>query len=204
VTFFEPLPPAPDPTEPQPTGWVPPLWDRPSEALLGVLLPMSTLLAKTDDIAVALGDVTAYPNGFTFNVEILGNPMAPRPSHQHGMFHYPGLRERGPRIGFAFADGSRASDHAPRPSGGQMMVMIGKDDEGVPTTPVLVPRGGGGGGHHYSMRYWCFPLPPPGTMDLYLEWADVGIHETKVTLDADAVREAATRVVTLWEYEPGS
>jgi hypothetical protein len=32
MPFFEPLPPEPDPSVPVPTGWVPPAWDRTSEA----------------------------------------------------------------------------------------------------------------------------------------------------------------------------
>ena len=204
MTFFEPLPPMPDLGEAQPTGWRPPVWDRPSEATLGAVVPMSVLLAKTDRVAVALGDVVAYPNGFTFNIVIIGNPMTPRPPDQYGMFPMGrGGPNRGPRIGFEFADGARASDTSPRPSAGtMMMIRAQRDEQGIPTTPVLTPQGGGGGSNNYQMRYWCFPLPPPGALDLYLEWVDHDIPETKVTLDADAIRAAAANAIILWEPEP--
>ena len=38
-------------------------------------------------------------------------------------------------------------------------------------------------------------------MDLYLEWGDAGVAETKVTLDADAIRAAAPNAVVLWEAD---
>lgn len=111
---------------------------------------------------------------------------------------------RGPRIGLEFADGTRTVDHSFRIVDGRVhRPEVPKDEDGVPTVPVLQPCGGGGGSHQFAMRYWCFPLPPPGPMDLHLEWAHMEIPETKVTLDGDAVRVAAERAVTIWAYEPG-
>jgi hypothetical protein len=49
------------------------------------------------------------------------------------------------------------------------------------------------------MGFWCFPLPTPGPMHLYLEWQDADIPETVVTLDATGIVDAAADAVTLWE-----
>ena len=107
MPFFDPLPPLPEPQE-QPTGWRPPLWDRPSEAILGAPVPINALLAKTERVAVALANVSAYPNGFAFDLVIIGNPMTPRPDvAPDGVMGGPGMR-RGPRVGFEFADGTES------------------------------------------------------------------------------------------------
>jgi hypothetical protein len=194
MPFFEPLPPLPEPQE-QPTGWRPPLWDRPSEAVLGAPVAVSALLAKTERVAVALVNVAAYPNGFAFDLVIIGNPMTPRDPVTRGMHMMggPGIR-RGPRVGFEFADGG------PMPFPGHtMMLTAQKDPEGIPTTPILVSRGGGGGSDRFSMGFWCFPLPAAGPMTVYLEWEDADIPETTATLDATSIVNAAAAATTLWE-----
>jgi hypothetical protein len=200
MPFFDPLPPLPEPQE-QPTGWRPPLWDRPSEAILGAPVPINALLAKTGRVAVALANVSAYPNGFAFDLVIIGNPMTPRDpmSHRMGMMGGPGMR-RGPRVGFEFADGTRVAEGGPMPFPGHVMTLTAqKDPQGIPTTPILVSRGGGGGSDRYSMGFWCFPLPAPGPMNVYVEWDDAEIPETMVTLDATSITQLAPSAVTLWD-----
>lgn len=188
----------------QPTGWAPPLWDRPSEAIMGTSVGISALVAKSDRVAVALGHFEAYPNGFTFQLIIRGNPMAPRPGDltRPGAMMLragpPGM-QRGPRLGLEFSDGQRVVEG----HGFELMrSQDGKDDQGIPTSPVLMPRGGGGGSDHFAMRYWSFPLPPSGSIKVFIEWEDLGIPETMVEIDADAIRDAASRAVVLWEGPP--
>jgi hypothetical protein len=36
-------------------------------------------------------------------------------------------------------------------------------------------------------------------MHVYLEWGDMDIDETEITLDATAIVDAAANAVTLWE-----
>jgi hypothetical protein len=170
--------------------------------MLGASVGMSALLAKTDRLALALANVTAYPNGFTFDLVIVGNPMTRDPREQgFPMIGHPRMR-RGPRIGFEFADGTRASEGGPMPFAGATLTMrSSRDDSGVPTRPVLMGQGGGGGNRSYAMRMWCFPLPPAGRMDVYVEWSDAGIEETKRTLDATPIVDAAPRAVTLWDFD---
>ena len=145
----------------------------------------------------------AYPNGFTFNIVVVGNPMARRAPMAHGGgFPLGGLRaRRGPRFGLQFSDGTRAIDGIAIAQLTGVAPELQKGEAGIPTHPIL--RGQGGfGGAQTRMGYWCFPLPPAGPMDLYLEWIDVDIPETRVRLDADAIRAAASHAVTLWEPEP--
>ncbi|HEU5309341.1 MAG TPA: hypothetical protein VFW97_18595 [Acidimicrobiia bacterium] len=219
MPFFEPLSPLPDePPAPRPTGWRPPVWDRPSEAVLGSVVPATTLLARTDDSALALDELRAYPNGFTCSLVILRNPMAPRdPTERFGPMHMHPMAMRGPRLGFEFSDGSVArvdgARHAPPPAGANVQLLavsraqpgnpfgIATDDFGVPTSPVLLQRGGGGGGDRYEIRFWCFPLPPPGRMTIHADWVDRGVDEVSIPFDADLIRDAAAAAVTIWEAD---
>jgi len=219
VSFFEPLPPPPpDSTPGGPTGWRPPVWDRPSEALLGAPIGASLLLAKTDRLAVVFHNVHAYPNGFTFDLGIVGNPTIARDSMGHGPLGFgPRFHERGPRIGFSLSDGSRAQVGGPPvpPGGGQAITLTATtnanmrrnpwgtrvDDDGLPLDPVLIPRGGGGSSDRYDQRFWCYPLPPSGPMTIYLEWSDVGIDERAAPFDADLIRAAVPRVITVWDTD---
>lgn len=204
MSFFDPLPPQPDPNVERATGWAPPLWDRPSEAIMGAPVGTNALLARTDRVAVSVGHFEAYPNGFTFELIIRGNPMSPRPgggSPGSSMIMMgPPHVSRGPRLGLELADGQRAV-------GGQGFELMrsaeDKDEQGIPTSPVLMPRGGGGGGDSYAMRYWSFPLPPVGPLKVFIEWEDFGIPETMVELDATPIRDASSRAIVLWEAPVG-
>ena len=195
MRFFDPLPP--DPPEPegdQPTGWRAPAWDRPSEGTFGASVGISMLLGRSDDLAFGIDDVTAYPNGFSFDVVILTTPL--RRVDQHAVHMAMLRRVQGPRVGFEFSDGTRMPDAA-----NPYMAAPGtldKDEHGIPIHPVLVAQGGGGGNRGWTMRYWCFPLPPSGPLHLYYEWVRNGFPEGVAVLDADAIREAATRAVVLW------
>jgi len=222
MPFFEPLPPLPPEPEPQQsTGWVPPVWDRPSEALLGAPVGIALMLGRNARVAIVLDTVRAYPNGFAFALGLVRNPQVPRDPMGHPfmrMGHPRGLR--GPRVGFEFSNGTRVRFGGPSAPGfpgfgvaTQLLAARGPgprprnpfgylvDDDGVPVEPVLVPRGGGGSDDRYEMRFWCFPLPPPGPMTVFAEWFDEGIDESATPIDADEVLAAVPRVVTVWETE---
>jgi hypothetical protein len=218
MPFFEPLPPPPpEPAPDQPTGWRPPVWDRPSEALLGAPVDVSMLLGRNERVAIAVDTVRAYPNGFEFALAILRNPLLARDPMGYPFMGHP-RAPRGPRIGFEFSDGTQVRVGGPRvgfPGAGastQMLMATGPgvranpfgvpvDTYGVPVEPVLLPRGGGGGGDRYDMRFWCFPLPPPGPMKVFAEWFDEGIDESAIQIDAGTILAAVPRVVTVWETE---
>jgi hypothetical protein len=222
MPFFEPLPPQPPERSPdQPTGWRPPLWDRPSEALLGAPVDAAIVLGRGERAAVVFDNVRAYPNGFAFSLSILRNPMTPRDPMGPGFMGrgHP-LGPGGPRIGFEFSDGTRAQIGGPARGGfppagttTQMLVAAGAgseprtpfgvpvDADGVPVAPVLMMRGGGGNGERFDTGFWCFPLPPPGPMTIFSEWPDEGIDESATPFDADRIRRAVPRVVTLWETD---
>ncbi|MDA8043727.1 MAG: hypothetical protein M0Z30_00575, partial [Actinomycetota bacterium] len=77
--------------------------------------------------------------------------------------------------------------------------VLRKDDDGIPTEPVLRHQGGSGNGKRFDMRFWCFPLPPPGPVKVFVEWTGFDIGETMATFDAHLIRDGASRAVTIWQ-----
>ena len=168
-----------------------PAWIGPPANELGVAVPQRVLLARTDDVAVALLDVVAFSTGLEFAVEVRLREYDER-SDPFGFHLRHTLREGDAipdeifRFGFELADGGKATNIGQFP---------GQDP---PAGPVLMQRGGGGGGRSWSFRYWLWPLPPPGPATVVVEWPSQGIELTRVELDAAPLLEAAALSEALW------
>ena len=61
------------------------------------------------------------------------------------------------RFGLQFSDGGKATAS---PGGGR------PDHDSEPAGPVLCPIAGGGGPHSFISRWWMWPLPPAGPLEL--------------------------------------
>src|SRR5256885_6760927 len=48
------------------------------------------------------------------------------------------------------------------------------------------------------LRYWVWPLPPPGPVAFVCEWPAFGIPESRAELHARLILDAAARAVELW------
>jgi hypothetical protein len=98
-----------------------------------------------------------------------------------------------PRVGVQFSDGRTA---------GQTALALGpdldlrKDDDGIPTVPVVRFVGGGGGGTTYRFGVWVFPLPPTGPLSIFTEMAH--LPESSVTIDSALILDAAKRAKIIW------
>ncbi len=189
MSFFEPPPESPLPDEPQRE----PEWLGPAENVLPAPFPLWAVLARTGDVALAVRDGLAYPNGFTFGFSL--RRRAPRSGPgDDPIHHWHGVRggEIPPealRLGVQLADGSKATIF----DGHRWFATADRPDG-----PVLVQRGGSGGMHSWELAFWVWPLPPPGPLAFVCEWPSEGIELTRVEVDADAIREAAARAEILW------
>lgn len=152
-----------------------------------VALPQNVLLARTDDVAVALLGLQVCSTGVSFHLTVRVRAAAlSRLDHtltelvwDHG--------QRGGRflMGVEFADGRRASN------------LPGASSEGV----VFHSGGGGGGDTSIDQSWWLSPLPPEGPVRLVVRCPELGIGEAAVRLDGTALRRAADDVLTLWPWE---
>jgi hypothetical protein len=110
MSFFDSIPQAPPP---EPEQRDRPVWMRPDTVIPGSV-PAELLLVRTDQVAVAVGSVRAYPNGFEFTVharhrgdqeiDLSGDPFS-----WHRRFR--GAHEPGDalRLGLLYADGQPTS-----------------------------------------------------------------------------------------------
>ncbi|SDY53566.1 hypothetical protein SAMN05660209_03071 [Geodermatophilus africanus] len=161
---------------------------EPPENEIPVALPQNVLLARTDDVAVALLDLHVLSTGVSFHLTVRARAAALR-RVDHRLTEL--VWNHGPRggrflLGVEFSDGRRGSS---LPMG---------SSEGV----LLHSRGGGGGETSVDQRWWLSPLPPEGPVRVVVRCPELGIEETSAELDGTAIRRAAEQVVELWPWEP--
>jgi hypothetical protein len=178
--FFDEIPA----TEPEPP-WRHHPWNPPQAAFPGVVPTDPIQLGRTEQVAVAITALSAYPNGFEVFITARIRP------------HTPGdlaAARKSFRFGLQLADGTKViSDHGGR--------RPGPDSE--PAGPILRPFMGGGGPYSHFSRWWAWPLPPSGPLEFVCEWPDFGIGETRTALDARLILDAADRSVQLWPEDEG-
>jgi hypothetical protein len=196
MSFFEPPEPVPLPPEARRQ----PAWVGPPDNILGAAVALRAVLARSDNVVLAITDATAYPSGFEFNLALrvrsFSNEtrralMRGGPFHQHrlpGDEATEGIPPELLRFGVQLADGRKATTLDTHHWGG------GPE----PTGPVLMQRGGGGGDRRWDLRFWLWPLPPPGPVTFVAEWPLGGIAETRIEIDAAPILDAAAQAETLW------
>ena len=192
MSFFEP-PPSPPPVAMAAVEYRQPAWLGPPANVLPGVVPVELLIARTDETAVALTGIRAYPTGFGFTVSLRMRRLSFR---QQDPYPFDAFVEGDQvpdaflRFGVQFADGAKATNF-PR-------YDLHHDPETEPAPPVLTAHGGGGGGTVWDADHWVWPLPPAGPLAFVCEWPARQIGESRVELDARLVRQAAERATTLW------
>jgi hypothetical protein len=158
--------------------------------VVGGSVALDLLLARSDDAAVALTGLIAYPNGFAFTIAAVLREEDRRGRVHHHGFH-PGETGEPPaeflRLGLRFADGRVATNLAGHPW----------SDDVTPDRPLLMPDSGGGGGRRFDMGHWVWPLPPAGPLTFFVAWPGYHIDETSAEIDATVLHEAAGRAILL-------
>jgi hypothetical protein len=162
-------------------------WERP-ETQFGVLVPVGILqFDQTEPSRVAITALWAYRNGFEFIVTRLVRPDGPGFEYGRGPSR---RRQDGPvvhqpmTVGLEFADGGQVIGNVPSPAGNE-----------EPPRRILDFGGGVGSTHRGDSRWWTWPLPPSGRMDFICQ---LGAAETRVSIDAQLILDAAQRSVQAW------
>jgi hypothetical protein len=196
MSFFDSIPPPPPPPEPvreRRPGWVQP------DAVIPGSVPGELMLIRTGQVAVAIGSIRGYPNGFEFTAHVRMRGKDEDEPFWHDPFDHHGRRRRQPaadvlRLGVLYADGRRAATTS--------HWWPGEDDD--PGRLVLQQGGGGGSARRWDGEFWVHPLPPLGPVTFVASWPEYGAAETRAELDGSAIREAAGRAVILWPEDPES
>lgn len=182
--FFDP----PPPLEPE----VQAEWDGPPHSVVPATLAIERIAARSDTAVVYLAAIATYPTGFAFDVCVLADDTDAK-LDPFGWEAREISRHRGEiapallRLGFAFADGSKATNTG-------AYFNPGEDLGACPDAPVMAGIGGRGDRGTWLQHFWVWPLPPAGKLEYVCEWPDAGIPLTRTELDGDSILEAAGRV----------
>lgn len=189
-------PPEPKPDTAPDEGRPP--WEGPPHGVVPGPVTARAVLVRSDQMLVMVHDLRAYPTGLLLTIAVW-HRVAPdrdlrRDPYEDLMLgaarrRPPGRRRRGAlRFGLEFADGRRWSSltHSPR------------DTDPEPAGPALWTQGGQGDGRSYEMRYWLWPLPPPGDLTFHLEWPDQGIGPASASVSGHAIVDAAATAEVIW------
>jgi hypothetical protein len=161
----------------------------PPQDEVGVLGLASFVLARTDDVAVAVRCVTAYSDGLRLSLVVLFADEQRAEDLDWAMQAY----SRSPgrfRVGCAFSDGRRATTgrtdapdvEAPGDSSPRLLLLTSY------ATALT-----------WTAEYWLWPLPPPGPLVLGCRWPDRRIPETLAQLDAGPLLLAAASSDPVWQ-----
>lgn len=168
-------------------------WRGTAEDTLGIPVPFADVLARSEEVAVLVSGIVAFPAGFSLSIVLLSRLNPPPQPFAPFVHRYPGMPEvRGPfRFGLGFADGAKLfAERGPWP------LMV----QGQYT---LRPQGGGGGGRSWRQGFFCQPLPPPGALQLVCEWPAYDIPESRLEVDAKVILDAADRARPIWPEDKG-
>jgi hypothetical protein len=194
MSFFDDVP-AP---EPEPRIHHP--WDLPQAELPGNVQTSTIQLGRTERAAVAVTGISAYSAGFEifltarFRPERVLASAEQRPGAALARFEDPRMIRRSLRFGLQLADGRKVIGQHGGP---------GPDDDTAPDGPILRMFAGGGGPRSLISRWWAWPLPPAGPLEFVCEWSAVEIPETRASIDAQLILDAAGAAVRLWSEEDG-
>jgi hypothetical protein len=185
---------------PPPSEWRGhPAWLRPNGVIPGVA-PAGLLLIRTDEVAVALSGLRAYPNGFEFTVHARVRhedlPWGMSPTDPIADMRTRQAPEKALRLSVLYADGRKAATITSRDS------QAGDEASGEHLTFLEV--GTSGTDRQWNGDFWVHPLPPDGLVTFAASWLLYGVAETRAELDSSAIHEAAGRAVILWPDEPNN
>lgn len=190
MNFFEPPPPPEEHDVSQPH------WSGPPDNVVGVPVPIGLVIARTDDTAIAVEGMRAYPTGFEFEVTV--RRRSDNDDDLMETFH--GVLRRRARAGQQGKIPDEVFRFGVQFSYGRKATTLSGWSHGEGGEPpiVLMQRGGGSGERYAHQGFWVWPLPPEGPLTLACEWPAHGILFTAVEVDPAPIREAAGKAVLLW------
>jgi len=169
------------------------------ETVIPGSVPGELLLVRAEAVAVAVGSLRAYPNGFKFTLHV--RLRREDEEYRQGMsdpfdWHASGLRQtahdRALRLGILYADGRRTATTSRLP-------MLADAESGE---LVLLQDGSSGSDRRWDGDFWVHPLPPDGPVTFVVSWLAYEVTETRAQVAGTAIRAAASRAIELWPDDP--
>lgn len=153
----------------------------PSAGTVPVVVPGDVVLARSAGLAVWVGAITAFPDGFAFTLLTLTDPRRARPPADWAL----DVAERGQMtwLEIGYADGRRrAAD------------LNANTPRRQPRGPHLAVLNAGG----TDSRWWVTPVPPPGPVELAIHLSEQAQPTGVGYLDGAALADAAARAEVVW------
>lgn len=163
---------------------------------VAVVVPLSMVLARSDDVAVVVAGVQAHRAGFAFTLSAL---VRRQPRLDHDVFRQvAGHAPAGERLllGLEFADGRRGSNIDTATAWPPALAA------GGPQAISVMDSGGSGGGRRFDLHFWVTPLPPEGPLRFVLRWDAQQVAEAVVEVDGGLIASAGDQAQELWPWEP--
>jgi len=180
------------------------------EDWLGAVVPVDLEVAASEDAVMFITHLTAYPEGFNFNLTTLTRDdpgVLCRKTLEASRARSEDREEIHLHLGVEFSDGRQASDLTTWISvhGGLMR---------PPPLPAQVPPDPHrdillrAGGHEtnereFSGSSWIWPLPPAGLLTFQCGWPAAGLPVRSTAIDAGPLLAAAEKAQPLWDSEDG-
>jgi hypothetical protein len=163
-----------------------------------VAVPVSLLLARTDELAVSVVGMHAYSNGVTFELVVRLRQRQRGPGRQDLFTMIEqwegGAPEKRLLLAVEYADGRRAAN-----DGGPGWLGHNEPPAGA---PVLSLGSASAGDVTYDASYWLSPGPPDGPVTFVCAWPAYGLAETRHVVEDANLASASARAQVLWRPPP--
>jgi hypothetical protein len=155
--------------------------------------PLATrlVLARSDQVAVAVTGLRAFAAGFEFQVSVQLREAVPGTSAASFLGALDGepLEDEFLRLGIQFSTGETAANTELRAT---------HETGHEPAGPIMTIRVAGAGALSRDWTYWVSPLPPPGPLAFVCAWPAFGIAESRTEMEAQLILDAARDIIDLW------
>lgn len=157
---------------------------------------VNAILARTDDVVIAMIGGHAYTCGLGFDLAIRfrqgpQGTMKQRSAEMFGALSGRPDPDQQLVLRVEYADG-RAATHV-----GSRLSPADPADS-APEMPSLSPLALRGTGNSLDQSLWLSPLPPSGPLEVVCSWPAHDVPESRTVLDGAAIAEAGSRAVVLW------
>jgi hypothetical protein len=160
----------------------------PAQDEIGTLAMSGFVLARSNDVTVAIGGISAYSDGLLIHVVVLFADEQKREQLDWSLQEY-GRSPGRFRLGVVLPNGARAT------TGSGDAPPLESPTEGA----VLTLQRSAAGVLRWEGDYWLWPLPTPGSLVLGCRWRDRAIDETLVSLETEGLLAAAESSRPVWE-----
>ncbi|MFV2010568.1 MULTISPECIES: hypothetical protein [unclassified Micromonospora] len=188
-----------DTADPQQAGVPPRPWLARPVAVLGGVVAGQLLLARSDQAAVILTSLLAYPTGFEFDISAI--LRAPEPATAAGPAREPAAAASGAPRPRTPVDGVGGLQVMVRFADGTALSSLHRSTvpaDREPAGPLLSPVAASTDQQRHDARFWVWPLPPDGPVTVGCAWPARDIPHSRVEISGELIRQAAAGAVELW------